>query len=281
MFDNARVRAKRAALLSCAFTVCCTLLFTRGLAAQEHEHDDDHDHDHGALHFSHPLITESPSPDTKIRVDYLWRRLEDNVARERALRVEAEYAFLPGFSLEVSAPMLWRSASGANASGFGSTEVAAKFASFALAHRGVLLGGGAEVALPTGSDMNGIGSSHVVELEPFIDAAFKRSRYEAVLFTRYGTTTRLRPGEQAERDLAFSGSGLGRMNSRVELLLEATAGRSLTTGDPGTWATTIAPGIKATPFLDRAIMFGAALNVPVSRAREADRELLVSAMYHF
>jgi len=28
------------------------------------------------LHFSHPLITESPSPDTKIRLDYIFKEIE-------------------------------------------------------------------------------------------------------------------------------------------------------------------------------------------------------------
>jgi len=40
------------------------------------QHDDDHEHEH--LHFSHPLVTESPSPDTKIRLYYIAARTSAN-----------------------------------------------------------------------------------------------------------------------------------------------------------------------------------------------------------
>ena len=40
-------------------------------AQEEREHGD---HDHEGLHFSHPLLNESPSPDTKLRLDLTWAR---------------------------------------------------------------------------------------------------------------------------------------------------------------------------------------------------------------
>lgn len=42
--------------------------------AQEADHSHDAHHD-GALHFSHPLVAESPPPDTEIRFDYSSRDL--------------------------------------------------------------------------------------------------------------------------------------------------------------------------------------------------------------
>lgn len=60
------------------------------LGAQEH--DDDHDHDH--LHFSHPVVTESPSPDTKLRFDYLGTRTSGlGGIHESIFRIEGEYGF--------------------------------------------------------------------------------------------------------------------------------------------------------------------------------------------
>src|SRR5205814_8317607 len=52
----------RGALLR-RLTLIAVLFLTPLTAIRSQEHDDDHDHDH--LHFSHPLVTESPSPDTK------------------------------------------------------------------------------------------------------------------------------------------------------------------------------------------------------------------------
>lgn len=44
------------------------------------------------LHFSHPLVAESPSPDTKIRVDHMFTNLAGDEGEQHALRFEGEYA---------------------------------------------------------------------------------------------------------------------------------------------------------------------------------------------
>ena len=72
--------------------------------AQENKYND-YDHDH--LHFSHPLVTESPSPDTKFRVDYFSIRTSDVIAvRENTYRLEGEYAFNHNLSLSIVAPFV-------------------------------------------------------------------------------------------------------------------------------------------------------------------------------
>ena len=55
-------------------------------------HDASDDHHKAPLHFSHPLFSESPSPDTKIRLDYLYANLARRV-HENTFQVEGEYAF--------------------------------------------------------------------------------------------------------------------------------------------------------------------------------------------
>ncbi|MCI0481519.1 MAG: hypothetical protein L0213_08015, partial [Candidatus Dadabacteria bacterium] len=42
----------------------------------------DYHNNPGGLHFSHPLITESPSPDTKIRLDYFFLDVDGEVEDE-------------------------------------------------------------------------------------------------------------------------------------------------------------------------------------------------------
>src|SRR5512138_3833705 len=108
-----------------------------------HDHDDDHDHEH--LEFSHPLVTESPSPDTKLRLDYLWTRSGPSADRvtDRSLRLEGEYAFSPALSLAVTVPYTWRSTTGlADVHGVGNTELSLKAASLRWGEHGVLVGGG-------------------------------------------------------------------------------------------------------------------------------------------
>ncbi len=85
-------------------------------ALQTFAHED-HAHPDG-LHFSHPLITESPSPDTKIRLDYFFLNVDGEVEdeelgeegegpskfKESTVNLELEYAFTRNISIEADIP---------------------------------------------------------------------------------------------------------------------------------------------------------------------------------
>ena len=256
------------------------LLFTPLFATHGQEHDDDHDHDH--LHFSHPIVTESPSPDTKLRLDYLAVRTSDATGlHENVFRLEGEYAFTHSLSLAIVTPFISRTEPAAQrASGLGNVELSLKAASLAFGEHGLLLGGGLSAALPTGSDTKGIGSSHLVELEPFIDAGYKRDALELVGFATLSSTFRRRPGEEAERNLTFDFSALYRLQPRLEALIEVATERPLIGSESGTQQTFVAPGFKVYPFTNRKFMFGASLEVGTGVVHET-HALLLSGFYHF
>ena len=71
----------------------------RVASAQEHTEADHHQ----GLHFSHPLIAESVSPDTKVRIDYDFADLGPD-ASAHTLGLELEYAFHRAFSIEAGIP---------------------------------------------------------------------------------------------------------------------------------------------------------------------------------
>jgi hypothetical protein len=248
------------------------------LKAQEHEEDHDHDH----LHFSHPLVTESPSPDTKLRLDYIGTRTSGPTGlHEITFRLEGEYAFSPSVSLAIVAPFITRTAPAADrASGLGNIELSLKVASLAFGERGFLLGGGLSAALPTGSDAKAIGSSHIVELEPFLDAGYKRNSLELVGFAILSSTFRRRAGEDAERNLTFDFSALYRIQSRLEGLIEVTTARALVGPESGSQQTFVAPGLKVYPFTNRQLMFGASVELGMGVVNDT-RALLLSGFYHF
>jgi hypothetical protein len=258
--------------------VLALMLPLTGLTAQEHEEDHDHDH----LHFSHPLVTESPSPDTKLRLDYIGTRTGDQIGlHENVVRLEGEYAFNHRVSVSIVTPFVWRTApSAARASGLGNIEVSLKAASLMYGDRGLLIGGGLSSALPTGNDSKGIGSGHIVELEPFLDLGYKRNTVEFVGMTRASSTFHRRPGEEVERTLAFDFSALYQLQSRLEGLIELTTERALLGPDAGLPRTSIAPGLKVFPFKNRQIMFGASLELGTGIAHDT-HALLVSGFYHF
>lgn len=242
------------------------------------EHHDDHDQ----LHFSHPLVTESPSPDTKLRLDYIgFQAGGSEPMRESTVRLEGEYAFNSTVSLAVVTPFISRTAPTlARASGLGNIELSLKAATMAFGEHGLLLGTGLSAALPTGSDAKAIGSSHLIELEPFLDAGYKRDALELVGLTTLSSTFHRRTGEEAERNLTFDLSALYRLRSRLEALIEMTTERALVGSGSRPQKTFVAPGFKVYPFTRREFMFGASLELGTGTVRDT-HALLLSAFYHF
>lgn len=263
-----------------AIAVAVTASFPVWARAQDADHDEDHGHDY--LHFSHPLITESPSPDTKARLDATFgSRDEPADSHAIGLRGEVEYAFSRSLSLAVVAPFVRvTSPRDARVSSLGSVELSMKAASFSFAESGALVGGGMTVALPTGSDTKGIGSGHLYELAPFVDAAMRRGAVEMVGFLTYSTTANRNATDENLRSLTFDGSMLWRVVSQVELLGEATTSRT-TGGADGTYSETfLAPGVKWRPSAWPKVALGIAGILGVGNARKSDAVQL-SAFYHF
>lgn len=268
--------------LSCRtryFHLSATLVLFLAAPAVVGGQEDDDDHQ---MHFSHPMVTESPSPDTKVRLDYIASSINtDPELRENVLRVEGEYAFTHWVSLAIVTPVIFRTApSTARANGVGNVELSLKLASLRYGEDGVVLGGGLSAGLPTGSDRKGIGSSHIVELEPFVDVAYKKDRVELVGFARLASTLNRRAGEEEERNLGADFSVLYGLSARVETLLEFTAERPLIGDDRRFSDTFIVPGVKLYPFKNRQLMFGTSVELGIGSSANS-RAVLISAFYHF
>jgi hypothetical protein len=134
-------------------------------------------------------------------------------------------------------------------------------------------------ALPTGSDSKSIGSSHAVEIEPFVHAAYMRGGLELVGFGRYSTLTRLHANETNERELTIDASLLTHVLPRAQLLLEVESSRTLAGAEQGRQITSIAPGVEIVR-LER-VMVGASYALSVGGDARNSRQALVSVFYHF
>jgi hypothetical protein len=161
-------------LISKRFFACFVFLILLSANGSFLSADDGHSHTKKGLHFSHPLISESPSPDTKIRLDYFFFDVEGESEegeeeegggfKEHTIRLEAEYAFSRNISLEVNVPYTFIDPDeGQGEDHFNNIEVGLKLASFIFEEYGLLLGGGIEFGIPAGDDEKGIGSDHVIE----------------------------------------------------------------------------------------------------------------------
>lgn len=270
------------------------IIFTSapGLSAQPLPHIHDH-HDHDTpqtdglhstppLHFSHPLIAESPSPDTKLRIDYQFDNAEDG-AQETTLRLEAEYAFSRNLSVELDVPYTWSDPTDSpNERNLGNIDIGLKWASYAFEKHGLLVGGGIELVLPTGDDDVGIGNDHILKIEPFTDVGFKVDDFQIVGFLAFGIPTNDPDAEKDEEDLEleFSVAMLYQVLPRFAVGFEVT-GESVVSGDDNETVVNLTPVVKFQPSDDPNLEVGVGVSFPVSNDEDFESRVIASVFKHF
>jgi hypothetical protein len=243
--------------------------------------DADSPNDH--LHFSHPLFAESPSPDTKIRTDYIFRNeAGEEKAETHTAQLEVEYAFRPWISVETNIPFTFRNADdGGNKRNLDTIEIGVKLATSAFADHGLLLGGGIELGLPTGDSSKGIGSSHILEVEPFLDFGFKRQDLEIVGFLSPAVPTNKNGEDEADVELGWSLSMLYHLHRRVQVILEFDGERAFGGEESGHATANISPGLKIVPTANQNLAIGAGVSLPISDDEDFDVRTILSVFYHF
>ncbi|RMF93724.1 MAG: hypothetical protein D6734_09420 [Candidatus Schekmanbacteria bacterium] len=263
-----------------------TFSFVQGLWAEKRHNNAEEDEIHNELHFVHPLIAETPSPDNTIRVDYFFRNInsDEDDADEHTVRFVGEYAINRSISLQIEAPYTWREPSGEPTdSSFDNFEFIAKYANFVFEEKGILIGGGLRLGLPTGDTKEEIGSNHIVEFEPFLDAGYKKGNFETTATLSFGFPSNQRDEEENEEEatIGYNLSLLYHLNRRIEALVEFD-GESVLSGDAdGPWIINITPGIKVRPSKDADFDIGVGVSLPLSNTEEFDVQTIVSAILHF
>jgi hypothetical protein len=241
-----------------------------------------HDPD-SELHFSHPLIAESPSPDTKVRFDYFYRSFRDGIqAGEHTPRVEFEYAFRPWISIETNVPYTFRRVEGQpQTSHTDNIEVALKVANIALKEKRVLFVYGLSLELPSGSDTKEIGSDHIFEIKPYFGFGVKREKVEVVGSSSVGIPTNKDTADEDDTRLDYELSFLFKPATTVEAVIELDGETLLAGPDRGQTTINFSPGIKFRPFHSEHWQIGAGIGFPLTNDREFFRRVVVSAFYHF
>ena len=265
------------------FLLAGILFFTlAGTGARAQTTNDSHGHYHAPLYFTHALISESPSPDTKIRFDYMF--IDKGTSnKSHVARLEVEYAFNPNISVEIDIPYQWSNPSSSpSQNNVGNIEVGLKMASFAFAQHGVLIGGGIELGLPTGDDDKGIGNDHVLEIEPFIDAGIKVDNLEIVGFLAFGIPTNEPEEEKDEEDLeiAFNVALLYHITTHLTGTLEID-GHTVASGEEEKTVVNLTPGLIIQPTDDPLLQVGVGVSFPISNDDEFDSQLILSVFRHF
>jgi hypothetical protein len=255
------------------------------------------------------------SPDTKIRFDHQFFEFTDD-EQEHSAVFEAEYAFAPGFSVEVGLPYSYTE------SAVGNLEVVLKLANFAFAESGVLLGYGVEFGFPTNGDpehheeegtlgarvaslpararggaapfpmvagFSGGGGGGVEgtlgtdewELAPFLNVGFKTGRLELVGWTIFEIPFNQAEQEEVSTELAYNVSALLHASRRVQALLELDGSSGISGAAAREDVLNLSPGLRVQLLADRPLVLGTSVGFPVSAEEPFDLRLKASLFWHF
>lgn len=240
------------------------------------------------LHFSHPLVAESPSPDTMARLRYDYMRAPPHGHHEEKthmsyLTATMEYAFSKNLGVEMSVPYGWRNPDGDHESShaFGNVGLGVKYASYALAEHGLLLGGGLETVLPTGDSPRHIGSDEEAEIAPFINFGWKPHEKIQIVGTMELGFISGGDEDSADHEVGW-GLAFGYEATGQSLLLLELDGEKVWGGEEdGHNVVNLTPGVKFEPFGHKGLSFGAGIGFPLTDDREFDIRPTASVFYHF
>lgn len=250
-------------------------------ATEKHQpawHSGDAAHAHPGVALSHPIVVESPLPETKLRLNYSF---SDGDERTNVFALEAEYAFVQNFSIEAVVPYVFvNPEDGASENNLDNIILAAKFASYRWVDQQFLPAIGVEVHLPTGDDDKGIGSDHVIELEPFLRVGAWYGQFEFIGTFAVGIPLNQNSEERDEEDfeLAYGVSVLYHLAPNVQALLELT-GESVFGAEDET-ALYISPGVTFQPLSDKSINFGIGVSLPLTDDRDFDYAVNAMCIFH-
>jgi len=230
---------------------------------------------------AHPLIAESPTPDTELRFEYLF--VDKQNADEHIVNPEGELAIASWASIEVDAPYVFRDSKvGAGSEdNFGVAEIALK-----LAHglsQSALIGGGLELGLPTGNDTKEIGSDNELVIEPFIDFGVKFKTFEVITFLGFGVPINQQSAEEREAkdlELEYNVAFAYWFVPSTRFILEFD-GESVVIGDDNKGVVNLTVGFIGAPSGDVPLEIGGGISFPITADKEFDNRLIFSVLYQF
>jgi hypothetical protein len=277
------MRMHRLVIVAALLAAIAVAGFERGAgASEESEGGEVHHH----LEFSHPLVSNTPQPENYVRFIYDYfnePRYEHEPGADRhSWIVGAEYAPIRSFSLELFVPWTYLDPDEhASTSRLDNIELVSKYANYAFAEDGLLLGGGLKLDLPTGDEDRGIGSSHLWVIEPFLDFGWKLNRFELIGFANFGFPVNEDHEEETDLELSWNLSFLYLITDRFHYLVEFDGEHVFGGEHDGFDMVNISPGVKYQVLKDRKLYLGASVRLPLTSDKEFYVSPRFSLFYHF
>lgn len=309
MFDHDALRPHVSTLCAPAFTavaVAAALAATAAPAgaqeAHRHSHQEQEAHAREGLHFSHPLVAESPTPDTKIRLDYRFFDYPEGTD-ENSAELEAEYAFSRVFSVEAGLPYTFNGAT------FGNVSVLFKFSNYAFEESGVLLGYGLGLSAPTNGAPETGGGGHAAsvrseasrirpegrsrptregptagepllhtsggggvvptlgtqtwELQPYLNVALAQGAWELAGWGLLGVPFNQEHQHEVQTSITYQLSTLYHVSDRLQAVLELDGRGGISGEAVGSDVLNLSPGVKFAPLAGQPLFVGVSAGFPL------------------
>lgn len=273
-------------LFKCFFLCFLPLLSPATFASEDLDHDQGDHLGHGhtdALHFLHPLVTESPLPENEARLQFQFDNLAGDGGQSISLIGTVEFAPVRWFSVEASLPLTHVDPeAGSSETRVGDAGLGFKFASFAYEEQGILLSAGLELGLPTGNEERGIGSDHVVELEPWIGLGLKCEHLEWIVRIGAGFPLNQNGDREADVEIEWSTSLLFHIvEDRFAALIELDGLSIFGEAEDGFNNVSVTPGVRVFPFENPDVSLGFGIRLPLTNDRESHAQGIFTLYFHF
>jgi hypothetical protein len=242
----------------------------------KHSHSD-------AMHFLHPLVTESPLPENEARLGFSYSNLPGDEGHEFAITGAFEWAPVRWFSLEVTAPLVFLDPDDdASQNRLGDVGIGFKFATFAFEEHGVLLSAGLEIGIPTGNNEKGIGTDNVIELEPWVGMGLKFDRFEWLTRVGVGIPTNQNGDREADAELEWATSLLYHIaEDKLAVLVELDGVSVFGEEEDGYNSLSITPGVRVFPFGNPDVSLGTGIRLPLTDDRDSHMQGIFTVFFHF
>ena len=233
------------------------------------------------LEFSHPLITESISPDTKIRLTFLDTKADSNLLSQ-TYGLELEYSPLPVFSVHLDIPYtILHPSQSQTIRNLDEIELALKFANFAFSNHNILLGYGINFGLPTGNQDKGIGSNHILYINPFFNGGIKWKRWEWTAYFTFEMPCNQNENENIQTTMESRMTALYYISPRWQALLEAGSTSPISHFYKGDCNYDLTEGVKFMPDPDKPWILAIGVRHPVLNNNELKFQGIFSVFCHF
>lgn len=249
----------------------------------------------GPLHFTHPLVAESPTPDRKIHLGYRFDAADELDSHE--LHLHAEYSWHPAISVGFGQAWSMQDDGHETEAGLGNLHFGVKTANFAFAEHGVVITAAFGVVAPIGDDdIQGHHGGDHWTLEPVLGGGWRNADWEVVALGRFSL-----PVDQDEPDdedhhmmmmshheetrvveerFGFNASLMRHLPAGWSVVIELQ-GESILAGDEaGDTEVEAIVGGQVHPPGWPGVGLGAGVAVPLEDG-ERDVALLASAMWHY